>query len=150
MSVDPFTFEIIRHKLMRVVDESVITLKHISGSSTTTEGHDLIAALYTADGSLLMGVTGYLHALPGAGEACRHIIREYSENPGHLRWGCLSPERSLHRGAAQLGYLRPLPHFRWREASCVELELRAFAGYRRHQSRRFSRRTLKRCFTKAS
>ncbi len=82
MSVDPFTFEIIRHKLMRVVDESVITLKHISGSSTTTEGHDLIAALYTADGSLLMGVTGYLHALPGAGEACRHIIREYSENPG--------------------------------------------------------------------
>ncbi|MFQ5912155.1 MAG: hydantoinase B/oxoprolinase family protein [Nitrospinota bacterium] len=82
MRVDPFTFEIVRHKLMRVVDEAVITLKHISGSSATTEGHDLIAALYRADGSLLMGVTGYLHALPGAGEACRHILREYSENPG--------------------------------------------------------------------
>ncbi|MBI2881807.1 MAG: hydantoinase B/oxoprolinase family protein [Candidatus Tectomicrobia bacterium] len=82
MSVDPFTFEVIRHKLMRVVDEAVITLKHISGSSTTTEGHDLIAALYRADGSLLMGVVGFLHALPGAGEACRHILREYAENPG--------------------------------------------------------------------
>ena len=82
MSVDPFTFEIIRHKFMRVIDEAVITLKHISGSSATTEGHDLIMALYKADGSLLMGVLGYLHALPGAGEACRHIIREYSENPG--------------------------------------------------------------------
>ncbi|MFQ5914637.1 MAG: hydantoinase B/oxoprolinase family protein [Nitrospinota bacterium] len=82
MNVDPFTFEIIRHKLSRVVDEAVITLKHISGSSTTTEGHDLIVALYRADGSLLMGVVGFLHALPGAGEACRHIIREYSENPG--------------------------------------------------------------------
>ena len=82
MSVDPFVFEIIRHKFMRVIDEAVITLKHISGSSATTEGHDLIMALYRADGSLLMGVLGYLHALPGAGEACRHIIREYSENPG--------------------------------------------------------------------
>ena len=82
MRVDPFTFEIIRHKFMRVIDEAVITLKHISGSSATTEGHDLIMALYRADGSLLMGVLGYLHALPGAGEACRHIIREYSENPG--------------------------------------------------------------------
>ncbi|MFQ5913622.1 MAG: hydantoinase B/oxoprolinase family protein [Nitrospinota bacterium] len=82
MSVDPFTFEIVRHKLTRVVDEAVITLKHISGSSTTTEGHDLLVGLYRADGSLLMAVVGYLHALPGAGEACRHILREYSENPG--------------------------------------------------------------------
>jgi N-methylhydantoinase B len=82
MSVDPFTFEIIRHKLMRVVDEAVITLKHVSGSSTTTEGHDLLVGLYRADGSLLMAVMGYLHALPGAGEACRHVLREYSENPG--------------------------------------------------------------------
>ena len=82
MSVDPFTFEIIRHKLMRVVDEAVITLKHISGSSTTTEGHDLLVGLYRADGGLLMAVMGYLHALPGAGEACRHVLREYHENPG--------------------------------------------------------------------
>ncbi|MDP6619756.1 MAG: hydantoinase B/oxoprolinase family protein, partial [Nitrospinota bacterium] len=82
MSVDPFTFEIIRHKLMRVVDEAVITLKHISGSSTTTEGHDLLVGLYRADGGLLMAVMGYLHALPGAGEACRHVLREYEENPG--------------------------------------------------------------------
>ncbi|MBI2881939.1 MAG: hydantoinase B/oxoprolinase family protein [Candidatus Tectomicrobia bacterium] len=82
MSVDPFTFEIVRHKFMRVVDEAVSTLKHISGSSTTTEGHDLLVGLYRADGSLLMAVVGYLHALPGAGEACRHILREYLENPG--------------------------------------------------------------------
>ena len=82
MSIDPFTFEIIRHKFMRIVEEAVITLKHISGSSATTEGHDLIVGLYRADGSLLMATVGYLHALAGAGEACRHIMREYSENPG--------------------------------------------------------------------
>ena len=82
MSVDPFTFEIIRHKLMRVVDEAVITLKHISGSSNTTEAHDLFVGLYLADGSLLMAVMGYLHALTGAGQTCRHIMQEYTENPG--------------------------------------------------------------------
>ncbi|MFQ5912564.1 MAG: hydantoinase B/oxoprolinase family protein [Nitrospinota bacterium] len=82
MTIDPFTFEIIRYKFMRIVDEAVTTLKHISGSSATTEGHDLVVGLYRADGSLLMAVVGYLHALPGAGEACRHIVREYAENPG--------------------------------------------------------------------
>ncbi|MBI2880952.1 MAG: hydantoinase B/oxoprolinase family protein [Candidatus Tectomicrobia bacterium] len=82
MPTDPFTFETIRHRFMRVIDEAVITLKHISGSSVTTEAHDLMVALYRGDGSLVMGVTGYLHALPGAGEACRHVFREYSGNPG--------------------------------------------------------------------
>ena len=82
MPVDPFTFEIIRHRFLRVIDEAVITLKQISGSSASTEGHDLIVALYRADGSLLMGVLGFLHALPGAGEAVRHILREYSDDPG--------------------------------------------------------------------
>ncbi len=82
MSIDPFTFEIIRHKFVRIIDEAVITLKHISGSSATTEGNDLLVGLYRKDGSLLMGTFGYLHALPGAGQACRHIIQEYSENPG--------------------------------------------------------------------
>jgi len=38
--------------------------------------------LYAPDGSLLMGALGYLHVLPGAGQAVRHIIREYSQNPG--------------------------------------------------------------------
>ena len=82
MSIDPFTFEIIRHKLIRVVDEAVITLKHISGSSHTTEAHDLFVGLYLPDGSLLMAVMGYLHALTGAGQTCRHILQEYAENPG--------------------------------------------------------------------
>ena len=82
MTVDSFTFEIIRHRLFRIIDEAVITLKHVSGSSPTVDGHDLLVGLYRADGSLLMGVLGYLHVLPGAGQAVKHIIKEYSENPG--------------------------------------------------------------------
>ncbi len=77
MAVDPITFSIIRHRLYRVVDEAVITLKHVSGSAITNEGHDLMVSLYRADGSLLMGGVGFLHHLTSAAEACKAIIRRF-------------------------------------------------------------------------
>lgn len=54
--MDPITFSIIRHRLYRVVEEAVITLKHVSGSAITNEGHDLMVSLYEADGTLLLGI----------------------------------------------------------------------------------------------
>jgi N-methylhydantoinase B len=75
--MDPITFSIIRHRLFRVVDEAVITLKHISGTAITNEGHDLMVSLYRADGSLLMGGVGFLHHLTSAAEACKAIIRRF-------------------------------------------------------------------------
>ena len=78
MSIDPITFSIIRHRLFRVVEEAVITLKHVSGSAITNEGHDLMVSLYQADGSLLMGGVGFLHHLTSAAEACKAIIRRFA------------------------------------------------------------------------
>ena len=78
------TFSIIRHRLFRIVDEAVITLKHVSGSAITNEGHDLMVSLYRADGSLLMGGVGFLHHLTSAAEACKSIIRRFE---GHIREG---------------------------------------------------------------
>ena len=75
--MDPITFSIIRHRLFRVVEEAVITLKHVSGSAITNEGHDLMVSLYRADGSLLMGGVGFLHHLTSASEACKAIIRRF-------------------------------------------------------------------------
>lgn len=75
--MDPITFSIIRHRLFRIVDEAVITLKHVSGSAITNEGHDLMVSLYRADGSLLMGGVGFLHHLTSAAEACKSIIRRF-------------------------------------------------------------------------
>jgi N-methylhydantoinase B len=77
--MDPMTFSIIRHRLFRIVDEAVITLKHVSGSAITNEGHDLMVSLYRADGSLLMGGVGFLHHLTSAAEACKAIIRRFQE-----------------------------------------------------------------------
>lgn len=75
--MDPITFSIIRHRLFRVVEEAVITLKHVSGTAITNEGHDLMVSLYRADGSLLMGGVGFLHHLTSAAEACKSIIRRF-------------------------------------------------------------------------
>ena len=75
--IDPITFSIIRHRLFRVVDEAVITLKNVSGSAITNEGHDLMVSLYRQDGSLLMGGVGFLHHLTSAAEACKSIIRRF-------------------------------------------------------------------------
>jgi len=82
--MDPVTFSIIRHRLFRVVEEAVITLKHVSGSAITNEGHDLMVSLYQADGSLLMGGVGFLHHLTSAAEACKAIIRRF---PGRIGEG---------------------------------------------------------------
>jgi N-methylhydantoinase B len=80
--MDPVTFSIIRHRLFRVVEEAVITLKHVSGSAITNEGHDLMVSLYQADGSLLMGGVGFLHHLTSAAEACKAIIRKFKDRIG--------------------------------------------------------------------
>lgn len=80
--IDPITFSIIRHRLYRVVDEAVITLKNVSGSAITNEGHDLMVSLYRADGTLLMGGVGFLHHLTSAAEACKAIIRRFAGRIG--------------------------------------------------------------------
>ena len=38
VTVDPFTFEIIRHKLFRVTEEASVALENVSGTSNTAEG----------------------------------------------------------------------------------------------------------------
>ncbi|MBD0328812.1 MAG: hydantoinase B/oxoprolinase family protein [Thermoleophilia bacterium] len=64
------------------MDETIIALENVSGSPITNEGHDLMASLYKADGGLMVGGVGFLHHLTSAAQAVKHIIADYSENPG--------------------------------------------------------------------
>lgn len=80
--VDPVTFEIIRHKLYQVMDETIIALENVSGSPITNEGHDMMASLYKADGGLMVGGVGFLHHLTSAAQAVKHIIANFSDDPG--------------------------------------------------------------------
>lgn len=81
-AVDPVTFEIIRHKLVQVTDETIIALENVSGSPITNEGHDMMASLYLPDGGLMVGGVGFLHHLTSAAQAVKHIIASFSEDPG--------------------------------------------------------------------
>jgi len=78
--IDPVTFQIIKHRLVRVTDEAVQALKRVSGAPNTNEGHDLMVALYTAEGDLLTGGVGFLHHYLGASEATKHIIDRYGDD----------------------------------------------------------------------
>src|SRR5215211_4842039 len=81
-TVDPVTFEIIRHKFYSVMDEAIIALENVSGSPITNEGHDMMVSLYKADGGLMVGGVGFLHHLTSASQAVKHIIANFSDNPG--------------------------------------------------------------------
>lgn len=81
-SVDPITFEIIRHRLFQIVDEAIIALENVSGSPITNEGHDMMVSLYRANGALLVGGVGFLHHLTSAAQAVKHIFQYFSEDPG--------------------------------------------------------------------
>lgn len=81
-AIDPITFEIIRHKLFGVVDEAVFALKNVSGTAITSEMQDLMVALYRKDGSLLVAGLGFLYHMTSAMQAIKHLIANYSEDPG--------------------------------------------------------------------
>ena len=81
-AVDPFTFEIIRHKLFRVTEEAVIALESVSGTPISAEAHDLMVSLYREDGALMVGGTGFLQHLASASQAVKHIIANFSDDPG--------------------------------------------------------------------
>lgn len=80
--MDPVTFELIRHKLLRVTDETIIALENVSGSPITNEGHDMMASLYLPNGDLMVGGVGFLHQLTSAAQAVKHVIASFSEDPG--------------------------------------------------------------------
>ncbi|WP_276259053.1 hydantoinase B/oxoprolinase family protein [Haloglomus litoreum] len=80
--IDPVTFQIIKHRFIRVTDEAVEALKRVSGSPITNEGHDLMVALYTREGDLLTGGAGFLHHYLGASRATKHIIERFEGDIG--------------------------------------------------------------------
>lgn len=82
LSIDPFVFQILRHKLYNVTAEATAALKNVSGTPYTNVAHDMMVALYTADGKLAAGGVGYAHHIPTAAQAVKHLIASFSEDPG--------------------------------------------------------------------
>ena len=132
--VDPITFEIVRHRLFRVVEEAVITLKNVSGSAITNEGHDLMVSLYTAERRAADGG----RRLPASSELRLGGVQGHPSplQRAHQRRGHVPPERSLHGGAAYVGRLyRVADPFRRRAGRLVGV-LRPCQRHRGDEPRR--------------
>ncbi len=81
-SVDPVTFEVIRHRLQSITDEQAIALKSVSGSPIVTEATDFCCGLYLADGSIAtMGRQVLFHA-GTTSQVIKGVVRKCSEDPG--------------------------------------------------------------------
>lgn len=82
MAVDPFTFEIIRHRLDSINDEAAITLRQVSGSPVAVEANDLNSAITMADGTVVACGHYVLCQLASMNLVAADIIREYADSPG--------------------------------------------------------------------
>src|SRR3990170_6747985 len=81
-SLDPITFEILRHRLWAINDEQGLIMATISGSPVVYEANDFNSALLTPEGDLLFSgfyVTFHAAALDFA---VRNVITKFSEDPG--------------------------------------------------------------------
>jgi len=77
MTIDPITYEIVRHRLWSLNEEHGITIARISGSPIVALAHDFNPCLHAADGELIFSGP-YIQALnAGAPNAIRWIIDEY-------------------------------------------------------------------------
>ena len=79
LSVDPITFEIIRHKLAAINEEQALALKAVSVSPIVAGAGDFNNALFTADGRLAsMGPQVVFHsgAMP---VILRHVMEDFAD-----------------------------------------------------------------------
>ncbi|MBI2848974.1 MAG: hydantoinase B/oxoprolinase family protein [Chloroflexi bacterium] len=80
--LDPVTFEVLRHRLWAINDESATALRITSGSTVANEVRDMNTTLLNAEGeALLMGPYIASHAI-GQHLVVKWIVKEYWDNPG--------------------------------------------------------------------
>lgn len=80
--LDPITFEILRHRLWAVNDESAKALQLVSGSPVANEAYDMNTALMNARGDdFVIGTYIAIHAL-SMNIMAKDVLENYAENPG--------------------------------------------------------------------
>src|SRR4029077_15484929 len=80
--VDPFTFEVLRHRLWTINVEGALALQRVSGSPLAPEAFDMKTSILSATGEVAF-VGPYLLTGPmGQGMICRAILADYADDPG--------------------------------------------------------------------
>jgi N-methylhydantoinase B len=77
-TIDPITFEVIKHRLWQINDEQAIAIKTISASPIVVEGNDFNVGLFTRDGKLITAGFGSLVHVGTMSSAIRSIMNKAS------------------------------------------------------------------------
>ncbi len=81
-TIDPVTFEILRHRMWAINDEAGATLRLVSGSPVANEAFDFNTAIMNAGGEVVaIGAYITIHAI-SLEQIVKDILAEYGENPG--------------------------------------------------------------------
>ncbi|MPZ88610.1 MAG: hypothetical protein GEU81_11170 [Nitriliruptorales bacterium] len=75
LSIDPITFEVIKHRLWQITDEQAIAIKTISASPIVVEGNDFNVGIFTPDGRTVTAGFGSLVHVTTMGDALEGIRR---------------------------------------------------------------------------
>lgn len=74
-SIDPITFEVIKHRLWQITDEQAIAIKTISASPIVVEGNDFNVGIFTPEGRTVTAGFGSLVHVTTMGDALEGIRR---------------------------------------------------------------------------
>jgi N-methylhydantoinase B len=81
-TVDPFTLEIISHRLHQITKEIGTTLERVGGTVNTTQMHDYISALYRPNGDILCAGESSKWHVACAGFAVKRVIERFEDDDG--------------------------------------------------------------------
>ncbi len=73
-TIDPVTFEVVKHRLWQINDEQGIAIKTISASPIVVEGNDYNVGLFTANAELVTAGIGSLVHVTTMGDAVKSVI----------------------------------------------------------------------------
>jgi N-methylhydantoinase B len=79
---DPFTFEVVRHRLYGVVEEQGMTIMRVSGSPVATFAHDFATCLLTADAEMVYFGPYNQPQVGSIDFVTKWILSNRAENPG--------------------------------------------------------------------
>jgi N-methylhydantoinase B len=74
-TVDPITFEVIKHRLWQINDEQSIAIRTISSSPIVVEGNDFNVGLFSDDGQVTTAGIGSVVHVGTIGDSLRSIMR---------------------------------------------------------------------------
>ena len=74
-TLDPVTFEVVKHRLWQINDEQGLAIKTISASPIVVEGNDFNVGLFTEDGDVVTAGIGSVVHVTTMGDAVRSIMR---------------------------------------------------------------------------